>query len=157
MDRVEITPNSLKNNQMSGPPDPLVEVLKELAGLVRGLRQDLAVARNPQVLAPTVSRDDRARLETLLPAMGGVFGSELVNSAEICESDAAALRLVCAGLSARALGRLLRRAAGTPIAGYMVERVGLEAGAVLWRVVQVPEFSGNKKVSVPHASKRSLP
>ena len=98
----------------------------------------------------TLSREDRALLTRLLPAIGGAVGSELFNSAEICgEYDAAALRLVCAGLSARQVGRLLRRAAGTPIAGYLVERVGLEAGAVLWRVVRVPEFLSGQNSRVP--------
>ncbi len=75
------------------------------------------------------------------------MGSEPFHAAELIEHDAAALRLVCAGLSARRLGRLLRRAADIPIAGHVVKRRGVEAGAVLWRIFA----SVNEKVSVPHA------
>jgi hypothetical protein len=133
---------------------PVEALLHEIRDEIRGLRADLGKAITDRLSVSSLSRADRGRLATLLPAIGGVFGSEEFHSADICEHDAAALRLVCAGLTARQLGRLLRRAAGTPIGGYLVERHGVEAGAVRWRVVHVPEFLGNDKVSVPHATSR---
>ena len=72
--------------------------------------------------------------------VGATFGPELVSSSEICEHESAGLRLVCAGLNVKQMGRLLARAADIAASGYMVQRVGTEAGAVLWRVVEVPEF-----------------
>jgi hypothetical protein len=110
------------------------DLLRELIAEVRGLREDMRAGR----VGPSLSRADRLLLAKMLPAIGGVFGSELFNSAEVCEHDAAALRLVCRGLTVKQFGRLLRRGAGTPINGYAIEREGTEAGAVLWRVVKVP-------------------
>jgi hypothetical protein len=54
-------------------------------------------------------------------------------------------------LNVKQLGRLLARAVDIPVSGYMVQRVGSEAGAVLWRVVEVPEFS---RVQKPFRSSR---
>jgi hypothetical protein len=84
--------------------------------------------------------------------VAATLGSELFTSSELVEHQAPALRVVCVSLSAKAIGRLLRRAArdGTPICGYLVERQGVEAGAVLWRILEVPEFPQNGKVSVAH-------
>jgi hypothetical protein len=122
-------------------PETVVEgLLRELVAEVRGLRSDLT--RRP---VPSLSREDRARLSRLLPAIGATLGSELFNSAELHEHGSPALRLVRAGLNAKQLGRLLRRAANTPIDGYMVLHEGTEAGAALWRVVQVPDFPGHQK------------
>ena len=129
-------------------PDPVEALLRELVEQVRGLRADLA-ERRP---ATSLSRVDRERLARLLPAIGGTLGSEPFNSSEICEHDAAALRLGRAGLTAKQLGRLLRRAVGTPVGGYLVERLGEEAGAVLWRVVQVPEFLEVENLFVPRGA-----
>ena len=76
----------------------------------------------------------------MLPALGGVFGSDLFLTRDVLESEAAAVHVVRRGLNAQQVGRLLRRAADTPIAGYLVTRQGTEASAVLWRIVQVSEF-----------------
>jgi hypothetical protein len=134
--------------------NPIEDLLREL---VAGQRRIIELLeRRDTTRATPLSRADRAHLARLLPAIGAVLGSELFNSAEICEHEAPSLRLVCAGLSAKQFGRLLRRAADVAIDGYMVERQGIEAGAVLWRVVQVPEFSRNEKVSIPHATRRGL-
>lgn len=122
---------------------PLVEILIDE---VRGLRADL---RRDRPTTSTLSRGDRERMAAILPAAAGVLGSEQFNSADICESDEPALRLVSKGLNSRQLGRLLRRAAGRPIDGYMVQREGSAAGVALWRIFEVPGFSGNKKVLVP--------
>jgi hypothetical protein len=87
-----------------------------------------------------------------LPAIGGAFGSELFATRELFTSEAAAVRLVVRGLNARQAGRLLRRATGQAIDGYMVQRESIEAGAVLWCVVKVPEFPGVQNPFKPLAT-----
>jgi hypothetical protein len=84
-----------------------------------------------------VSRADRDILTKLLPAVGGVFGPELFLTRDVVESDAPAIQLVRGGLTAKTLGKLFRRAAGVPVAGYLITTDGVEAGACLWRVRQV--------------------
>ena len=69
-------------------------------------------------------------------AWAGAVGSKEMFSFEILESRAPGLQLVTAGLTARTLGRLLRRATGVPIANYVVQRDGIESRAILWRVVE---------------------
>lgn len=127
------------------------DLLRELVAEIRGLRADLTQQRSTS----TLSREDHAVLVRLLPAVAGAIGSELFSSAELCAHTASAVRLVCAGLTVRQLGRLLRRAVDTPVAGYMVRRQGSEANAVLWQIFQVPEFPGNENVFVPHAVPRN--
>ncbi len=132
---------------------PLLMELRALAGEVRGLRGELRALRADVARlrgAPRLSRMDVARLSRLLPVIGAVHGSELFTSAEVIEADAPGLRLVTAGLTPRRLGRLLRRAAGVPVAGYAVERVAVEAGACLWRALLVPEFPGEPNPRIPH-------
>jgi hypothetical protein len=116
------------------------DLLRELIAEVRGLRADLTRDRRP-----ALSREDRARLARLLPVIGATLGPDLFLTAELFERDSAALRLVLAGLTVKQLGRLLRRAVDTPIDGYLVVREAVEAGAVVWRVVQVPDFPGEQK------------
>ena len=91
--------------------------------------------------ARRLSRVDRDRLRAILPAITGAFGSSTFLVREALASDAPGLRLVLADVAARSLGRLLRRATGVPVDGYVVERVTVEDGAVLWRVEAVAEFS----------------
>lgn len=106
--------------------DVLDAVLDELRAIRHLLEQ-----RRPSRL----TREDRARLTTLLPALGGVFGSELFVAREVLEHPAPALRLVRGELSARSIGRLLQRAEGEAVQGYTVERAGTEVGSTLWRVL----------------------
>jgi hypothetical protein len=143
-------------NHMTTGVDPVADLaaaVRDLAIAVVELRSDLAAQRRRSAASP-LSREDQTVLARLLPAAGAVVGSELFSSAELCEHEAAAVKLVCRGLTARQLGRLLRRAVDTPVAGYVVRRAGSEAGAVLWQIFQVPEFPGNENVSVPHALSR---
>lgn len=130
------------------PPTETIDLLRQILTEIRGLRADLAPTGRR-----SLSREDRARLARLLPAIAGTLGSELFLTADVCEHDAAALRLVRANLNAKQLGRLLRRAVNTPIDGYLVLHEGTEAGAVLWRVVQVPDFPGHQK---PFRSSRGV-
>jgi hypothetical protein len=87
--------------------------------------------------ASRLSRADLDRLGGLLPVVAAVFGSEAFLVRELLQADHAGLALVLAGCSGRSLGRLLRRGEGVPVGGYVVERLGQEGGAVLWRVVKV--------------------
>ena len=107
--------------------------LDTLFAELRIIRQ-LVEARGAAV---RLSRSDRAMLEGLLPAIAGAVGSEAFLVRELLHVDAQGLRGVLGGCSAKALGRLLRRAEGQPVGGYVVERLNTENGAILWRVVKV--------------------
>lgn len=84
--------------------------------------------------APSLNRTDRALLARLLPAAGGVFGSEPFLTRDLFESEKPAVKLVLRGLNARQVGRLFRRGAGQAIDGYTIQRDGEELNAVLWRI-----------------------
>ena len=135
---------------MTVRPAP-VATLDDVVAELRAIRKVLE--RQQCCADSSLSRADRATLARLLPAIGGAVGSELFSSAEICAHTAAAVRLVCAGLTVKQLGKLLARATDKPIDGYLVQREGTEAGAVLWRIVQVPEFL---RVSKPFHSSRDV-
>jgi hypothetical protein len=83
----------------------------------------------------TLRREDRATLERILPALAGALGSECFLAAEAVASNNPALVLVLAGMNARRLGRLLRRADGLEVCGYVARASGTEAGAILWSVL----------------------
>lgn len=107
-----------------------VDVLAELAAL--RARMDAVEHR---LFHSTLRREDRATLERILPALAGALGSECFLAAEAVASDNPALVLVLAGMNARRLGRLLRRADGVEVCGYVARASGTEAGAVLWSVL----------------------
>jgi hypothetical protein len=116
--------------------DPVADLLRELVWEVRGLRADLTVRREPARHA--LSRADLALLGRLLPAWAGTHGSdEQLTSRDLAADPAPAMRLVLRGLSVKQIGRLLARADGIPIGGYLVERCGIEINVTLWRVVAV--------------------
>jgi hypothetical protein len=112
--------------------DTIATLLRELVAEVRGLRADQR-ERRP---ASSLSRADRAVLARLLPAAGGVFGSEPFLTRDLFESDSAALTLVLRGLNVRQVGRLFRRGEGQAIDGYMIQRDGKELNAILWRILK---------------------
>jgi hypothetical protein len=126
------------------------ELLRELVAELKGLRADLAqsvdFSRRRENLPTSggctrvqvLSRADLALLGRLLPAIGGVFGSDEFAVRELFERDSAALRLVLSGLNGIRIGRLFQRAVDIPISSYLVERAGVELHAALWRVVGVP-------------------
>ena len=68
-----------------------------------------------------------------LPAIAGAFGSVEFVVNELAESPAVCL--VTTGQTMQQIGRLLRRAVGIPIDGYVVERGAKELRRVLWRVM----------------------
>jgi len=54
---------------------------------------------------------------------------------DLFESDAAAVKLVTRGLNVRQVGRLFRRGEGQAIDGYAIQRDGAELNAILWRIL----------------------
>jgi hypothetical protein len=104
-------------------------LLRELIGEVRALRQ--SVERQGQ--ASSISRTDLHRLATLLPAIYTVKGDEPFTAHELREIGA--LRGLTKTLSAKSIGRLLRRAEQRTIEDLAVERLGMECNAILWRLV----------------------
>ena len=85
----------------------------------------------------TLRREDRAALERILPAIAGALGSDCFLASEAVASADPALVLVFAGMNGRRLGRLLRRADGVEVCGYVARASGMEGGAVLWSVLRV--------------------
>jgi hypothetical protein len=112
--------------------DTIATLLRELVTEVRGLRADQRERRPVSAL----SRSDRALMARLLPAAGGVFGSEQFLTRDLFESEAAAVKLVTRGLNVRQVGRLFRRGEGQAIDGYMIQRDGAELNAILWRILK---------------------
>lgn len=117
------------------PSDPIEALLREILAEVRGLRADFALQRQAPRSARLLSRDDRALLARLLPAIAGVLGSEQFTSRDLAATSAPGLRFVLRGLSVKSIGRLLSRSEGVPIDGWLVERCGVEINVALWRVV----------------------
>lgn len=111
---------------------PAISFQDAVLAELRAIRQLLERQQRPSSL----TRADRTALARLLPAVGGVFGSDLFMVRELFESTAAAVRLVLEGCNPKQVGRLLRRAEGVPIAGLMVQRDGSELHAALWRIVR---------------------
>ena len=105
----------------------------DLLAELRVIRQ-LLDDRGP---ALRLSRADRDRLGALLPVVAAVVGPDGFLVRELLQLESPGLALVLAGCSSRSLGRLLRRGEGVPVGGYVVERLGQESGAVLWRVLKV--------------------
>jgi hypothetical protein len=112
---------------------PVEALLRELVEGQRRIVQLLERDRRPSPL----SRGDRTILARLLPAIGGALGSEEFTSRDLACHSASGLRLVLRRLSAKSIGRLLARADGVPIDGWLVERCGVEINVALWRVVAV--------------------
>ena len=117
----------------------------DLAALLRQVTEQTAVLRAIQHAIErlesrerpaTLSRADHEALTRLLPAVAGALGSELFLVREVLASADAGLRLVTAGTSGRALGRLLMRAKDIPIGGFVVTHEGEELGSHLWRVTR---------------------
>ena len=80
------------------------------------------------------ARGPRPTRAEILPVVVSVC-PELFTARELVEHDSADLRLVLSGLTPKRLGRLLQRAEGQPVGEFVVQRDGLEVGAILWRVL----------------------
>jgi hypothetical protein len=107
----------------------IAALLRALIAEVKGLRAD-GRDRRPSHL----TRQDRDRLANILPVVAARRGSELFVVRELFEAESPAWRLVVGTLNARQVGRLLQRAEGQRIGGFVVQRDGIEVGSVLWRV-----------------------
>jgi hypothetical protein len=116
------------------------ELLRAVLDELRAIRLALAERQRPPL---HLTRADRDRLAAILPVIGATLGSEPILTRDVLEDDAPALRLVLKGISARSLGRLLQRAEGAVIGGYTVQRAGVDAGAVVWRVLAVTRGVSN--------------
>ncbi|MBA3638416.1 MAG: hypothetical protein M3541_19510 [Acidobacteriota bacterium] len=81
---------------------------------------------------PAPSRADRAALTRVLPVLAATFGSEIWTAGEALSHSSIDLRIVLDGVSAKRLGRLLRRAIGQDVDGLTVASEGTESGARLW-------------------------
>jgi hypothetical protein len=114
----------------SEPVSPIEALLRELVTEVKGLRADLTRDGRRSHL----TRADRDRLAQILPAIAGALGSEPFASRDLSDASPG-LRVVLRGLSVKQIGRLLSRAEGVPIDGWLVERCGIEINVALWRVV----------------------
>jgi hypothetical protein len=104
------------------------DMMTELKGIRRAVER---LARTDRVL----SRADLALLDRLLPAVTGAIGSDWFLSRDLLQHHNAGLRLVLAGVNAKRLGNLLRRADGISIGAYQVERGPRELNSTLWRVL----------------------
>lgn len=116
------------------------ELLKVLISEVQGLRRDLAGGSASQrQRSSLLTRADHEFLARLVPAIVAELDpEELFTSRELVAKQAPSLRLLLELQSPRSLGRLLTRAAGTPIAGYVIERIGAEWNVALWRLRRQP-------------------
>jgi hypothetical protein len=116
----------------------IVDLLRELVAGQHAIVAELRALRTATPLRrpSPLTRRDRARLERLLPAVAGVKGSEKFTVDDVITLPA--VRVVVGRLTARHVGRLLRRAVGVAIDGLTVERTDeKELNRVLWRVVAV--------------------
>ena len=117
---------------MSGrPPDPTLLRLEARLTAIEAKLDALLERQRPE---SSLSRADRETLEKLLPAIVGALGSEPFASRDLPEASAG-VRLVLRGLSVKQIGRLLARAEGVPIDGFVVQRDGVEINVQLWRVL----------------------
>lgn len=114
--------------------------MAECCGGCSRVLAELAVIRRLLEDRPSLSRCDRQALSRLLPAIGGAVGDDLFLASEIASHRSPAVRVGRGTLTTRQIGRLLKRAEGIEVDGYVVSREGAEGGAVLWRVRAVPEF-----------------
>ena len=82
-------------------PDPIVSLLREQTALLERICRALEHQSRPSHL----TRGDRGRLAAILPAAGGVFGSELFLTRDLFASEATALRLVLRGPNVKQVHR----------------------------------------------------
>jgi hypothetical protein len=119
--------------------DALLDEIRALrlavAAMHLGIVAELRAERRAR---PRLTPEDRVLLSRLLPCIAGAVGSESFTVAELAQLPAPRCAMKDAGLNAKSVGRLLRRAAlaGEAVDELCVERVGSAAAGVgLWQVV----------------------
>jgi hypothetical protein len=119
--------------------DPCLELRRtvdDLQAQVAELQTAVAELQGRTSRRPLTTRDIN-RLRRWLPAIGGAMGSAWWTSRELLSSGAPAVQVALDGVDPRELGLLLRRAAGVPVGGLVIERAGKTHNAVQWRVQEV--------------------
>lgn len=119
------------------------------------LRQLLQAVTQPARGVSTLSRGDRERVARILPAVAGALGSEPFASRDLA-ADVPALRVVLRGLSVKQIGRLLSRAEGVPIDGWILERCGKEINVALWRVLATVSNRLESGTAIPRSALLSV-
>jgi hypothetical protein len=114
------------------PPGGVEAWQVEVLGELRQIRQLLQRQQRP---VSALIRADQALLGRLLPAIAGALGSESFTSRDLVADSSPGLRLVLRDLSVKQIGRLLSRAEGIPLEGWVIERCGVEINVTLWRAV----------------------
>ena len=124
-------------------PPAVLTLLAELVAAVlaqsaeiRGLRADLAAGRG----APNAGSEAMANLLREIVAYCGdqAFStSALTAHAEGAPALSAAIIGAAGILNARAVGKVLKKWEGVDVGGLQVQRLGLDAAGVIWKVVEV--------------------
>jgi len=110
-----------------------VELLRALIAEVRGLRADMA-----ERTRGALSRADRIKLETALPAICAAVGTLGFTVASLSEhanltGDTRLRDALTTCGTGRAIGKLLRRGAGHDIGGLRLRQIGND-GSNVWQV-----------------------
>ena len=115
--------------------------MSETQEIIQLLRRIAAgIDRLAPVEAPSsgLSRDDRAVLAALLPAISMTIGDVQFTASDLAEEatddDELQAAITACGLNGRQLGRLFARGCNTEVAGHRIERAGEVRDGVLWRV-----------------------
>src|SRR5690349_7334553 len=104
----------------SMPPDRSApENDAQLSDLLIEIRRIRELLERANARAHALNRPDRVRLERLLPAIAGTFGSEPFTSRDLLDEGGAAIQVALSGTNARQVGRLLRRGEGHVLDGYV--------------------------------------
>ena len=98
------------------------------------LRVGVLEAAETQRQRARLKRGELRTLQTWLPAVVGALGSEEFLARELAETNDVGLRLVVGDRSARSVGRLLARAEGIDIGGFVVVSSGVEVNVRRWSV-----------------------
>ena len=124
---------SAHQRPVTGSPDAIEALLREL---VDGQRQIIRLLkRQQQRPTSTLSREDRSTLARLLPAIGGVYGSDQFSSRDLAEDTRPAVRLVVRGWSVKRISKLFARADGISSNGLMVQKQGVKFQVTVWQIV----------------------
>ena len=114
----------------------LVDRVQALEATVVNLRLQVQ-ALHARGSASPLSQADQDTLGRLVPVVVAERGSRNFTVKELLQAPTPGLKLVLGDSSSRRLGKLLARGEGTVIATYMIEKIGTEGHAAIWRIVGV--------------------